>query len=201
MADDEVPGVEDKSEMTPKPRKPTTRKKTTPKPAAKTTAKRKPAEKSVATKPKRSTNAKPKSTGAANAEGTAKVKASSAADAATPGEPREKWRGYADQAKEKASEFAKLSKDRSTEGLGTLGRSVGESGSVLDEKVGVQYGDYMRTIGKSIEDLAGQIDEKSVEQLMDETREFVRKSPAMVIGAAAVAGFMLSRVFKGGNDS
>ena len=39
---------------------------------------------------------------------------------------------------------------------------------------------------------------KSVDDLIDDTRDFVRKSPAIAIGIAAIAGFALIRLIKTG---
>ena len=42
--------------------------------------------------------------------------------------------------------------------------------------------------------------DKTVDDLIDDTRDFVRKSPGIAIGIAAVAGFMLVRLIKTGLD-
>lgn len=44
------------------------------------------------------------------------------------------------------------------------------------------------------------LDSKDVDQLMTEARDFVRKSPAVAIGAAAVVGFVLMRLAKGSDE-
>ena len=41
---------------------------------------------------------------------------------------------------------------------------------------------------------------QDVDDLFDDTRDFVRKSPGVAIGIAAVAGFALMRVIKTGLD-
>ena len=41
------------------------------------------------------------------------------------------------------------------------------------------------------------LDEKSVDDLVEDGREFVRKSPGKALGIAAIVGFMLSRLFRG----
>ena len=45
------------------------------------------------------------------------------------------------------------------------------------------------------------LDEKSFEELGEDAKEFVRKSPGLAIGIAAVAGFLVSRLFKGGSSN
>ena len=44
------------------------------------------------------------------------------------------------------------------------------------------------------------LDSKDVDQLMTEAPDFVRKSPAVAIGAAAVVGFVLMRLAKGSDE-
>jgi hypothetical protein len=45
---------------------------------------------------------------------------------------------------------------------------------------------------------ASSIRERDVDELYEETREFVRKSPAVAIGIAAAVGFTLVRLIKAG---
>ncbi len=77
-----------------------------------------------------------------------------------------------------------------------LGKMVEDSAMTIDEKVGVKYGDYARTAAKSIDDAAAKLDEKSLEDLGEDAKEFVREKPALAVGIAAAAGFMLARLFR-----
>jgi ElaB/YqjD/DUF883 family membrane-anchored ribosome-binding protein len=74
---------------------------------------------------------------------------------------------------------------------------VADNAHVVDEKLGAQYGDYARTASRSLDDTAARLDQKSIDELTEDGREFVRKSPGLAIGMAAVAGYMLSRIFGG----
>ncbi|MGI4879894.1 MAG: hypothetical protein ACRYG4_20655, partial [Janthinobacterium lividum] len=42
------------------------------------------------------------------------------------------------------------------------------------------------------------INEKSLEDLVDDARTFVRQKPAAAVGISLVAGFVVSRLFKAG---
>ena len=46
-----------------------------------------------------------------------------------------------------------------------------------------------------------QIKGKDVDQLLDEAREFVRKSPGVAVGVAAALGFAVARLVQSGIDS
>ena len=110
------------------------------------------------------------------------------------------WQGdaktYVDQAKDKAAALAVDSKARASDALGTFGKTINDNAGTIDEKLGVQYGDYARTAGKTLQDVATRIDEKDLGELGEDVRTFVRKSPGAAIGIAAVAGFFLARLLR-----
>src|SRR3546814_3055485 len=71
-----------------------------------------------------------------------------------------------------------------------------DSANTVDEKLGNQYGDYARYAAEAIAGAATALDNKDIDDLVNEARDFVRKSPAVAIGAAAIAGFVLMRLVK-----
>lgn len=103
---------------------------------------------------------------------------------------------YTEDAKVKAADLAVQGKGKVSEGLTALGQAVGDSAHVVDEKLGAKYGDYARTASRSLQDAATRLEQKSVEELGEDAREFVRKSPGTAVGIAAVFGFLLSRLFR-----
>lgn len=106
-------------------------------------------------------------------------------------------RGYGEEAKTRGRELAIEGKARLSGGIASLSRMVADNAHVVDEKLGAQYGDYARTASRSLDDTAAKLDQKSLEELTEDGREFVRRSPGLAIGMAAVAGYMLSRIFGG----
>lgn len=106
-------------------------------------------------------------------------------------------RAYGDDAKIKGRDLATAGKGKVSEGLSALGQIVGDNAQVVDEKLGAKYGDYARTASRSIQDAATKLDAKSVDDLSDDARTFVRNSPGTAVGIAAVFGFLLSRLFSG----
>lgn len=107
---------------------------------------------------------------------------------------------YGDQAVGKAGELANEGKVRTSGALSGLGKIVSDNAGTLDEKLGTKYGDYARSAAQSLQDTADKLDSKSVEDLGDDAKEFVRKSPGLAVGMAAVAGFMIARMFRGSRD-
>ena len=51
-----------------------------------------------------------------------------------------------------------------------------------------------------MQDVAARLDAKELEELAEDAKEFVRKSPGLAVGLAAVAGFMLARMLRGSSD-
>jgi ElaB/YqjD/DUF883 family membrane-anchored ribosome-binding protein len=108
---------------------------------------------------------------------------------------------YADQAKTKATEIAVDGKARASDAIAGLGKVVSDNAGTIDEKLGTRYGDYARTAARSMQETAAKLEAKELAELGDDAKEFVRKSPGLAIGLAAVAGFMLARLFKGSSDN
>jgi hypothetical protein len=104
------------------------------------------------------------------------------------------------QAKEKATELAQEGKVRTTDALKGLSKIVSDNAPAIDEKLGLKYGDYARSAAQSIEGAATKLEAKDLAELGEDAKEFVRKSPGLAVGMAAVAGFMLARLFKGSDD-
>lgn len=109
-------------------------------------------------------------------------------------------REYLDQAKDKGLILARDGKAKATGALGTIGTMITDNAGTIDEKLGVQYGDYARSAAKSIQDAAAKLDQKDIGELGDDVAAFVRKSPGLALGLAAVAGFMISRMLRGGGS-
>lgn len=104
------------------------------------------------------------------------------------------------QAQERATEYAVQGKAKASEAISSIGKLVEDSATTIDEKLGLKYGDYARKTATTLQQTATRLDEKDLAELGEDAREFVRKSPGVAIGIAAVAGFMLSRIFRGSND-
>ena len=178
MAETEKPAAAAK----PAPAKKTVSKPATAKPAAKATTKRATA------------NAAPKAIAKAQpAKGKAdNVKSKVKSD----------MNDFKAQAADGVRAAATKGKDRATEAVGSISKLIRDSAGTIDENVGKQYGDYARSAADMVEGFAGKMDAKDVDALADDARQFVRKSPAVAIGAAAAIGFVLARLVRsGGKDA
>lgn len=103
------------------------------------------------------------------------------------------------QAGGRARDAANEGKHRAAGGLDSLAKIIEDSAAEVDDRLGKQYGDYARSAAQTVASLAGTLDEKDLDELVTATRDFVRKSPAVAIGSAAVVGFMLARLLRSRN--
>lgn len=152
---------------------------TTPKAAAKKTTTKKAAVKNTATKTTASEKAKTTTTKAAAAESDNG--------------------NFKERAFSKAKSAAIQGKERTGSAIGGLSRMIEESAQTIDENVGEKYGNYARSAADSVANLADKLNNKEIDEIVEDARLFVRKSPGVAIGAAAVAGFLLSRLIKSGS--
>lgn len=105
------------------------------------------------------------------------------------------------QAADKARGFVGQGLERSSEALTSVGRLVNDTAEGIDERLGQEYGDYARRAAEAIEDTARKLASKNPDELIDDTRSFVRKSPGIALAGAAIIGFALARLVKTGLDA
>lgn len=105
-----------------------------------------------------------------------------------------------DEALDRAYALAKDGKARASGAILNFGKMVEENASMVDEHVGVAYGDHVRTAGRSLQDFAGQLDSKEFTEMAEDVRAFVRERPGVALGVAAAGGFLLARMFKSSDD-
>ena len=104
----------------------------------------------------------------------------------------------AGQAGEKARGFVTQGLERTAEALANVSRMVGDTAPGIEERLGAEYGAYARRAAGSIENLANTVAEKNPDELIEDTRNFVRNSPGVALAGAAVVGFDVARLLKSG---
>jgi ElaB/YqjD/DUF883 family membrane-anchored ribosome-binding protein len=108
---------------------------------------------------------------------------------------------YGAQATDKARTLADTGKAKATGALTQVSKLIDDAAGQVDDRLGSQYGDYARSAATQLSAFSSQIESKDVDELIDDARAFVRKSPAVAIGIAAAVGFALARVIQSGVDS
>ena len=107
----------------------------------------------------------------------------------------------ADQAAGKTRGLVGQGLERSSEALASVSKMVGDTAAGIDERLGTEYGDYARRAAGAIDNAANSLASKTPDELIDDTRDFVKKSPGIALAGAAVVGFVLARLVKTGLDS
>jgi ElaB/YqjD/DUF883 family membrane-anchored ribosome-binding protein len=113
---------------------------------------------------------------------------------------RDQFANLRGQAGEKIRAFADDGKGKASGLLDELGGVLTDAARSVDSRLGEQYGEYAHRAAGAVSNLAGRVREKNVDDFVGDAREFVRKSPVVAVGIAAVAGFALVRLVRSGWD-
>jgi ElaB/YqjD/DUF883 family membrane-anchored ribosome-binding protein len=100
------------------------------------------------------------------------------------------------EARTRAGDLAVEGKAKASGALLGLSRLVDENAATIDQNLGPRYGDYARSAADSLRETADSLERKSVDELGEDARTFVRESPAAAVGLAALAGFIVARIFR-----
>jgi len=102
------------------------------------------------------------------------------------------------QAGDKLRSFADDGKGRATTLLDDIAGIIEDAAQSIDERLGDDYGDYAHRASTAVSGFAERVRDRSVDDIIDDTRDIVRRSPAVAVAAAAVIGFALMRVVRTG---
>ena len=108
---------------------------------------------------------------------------------------------FSSQAGERTRGMVTQGLERTSEALANVAKMVGDTAPGIEERLGSDYGDYARRAAGAIENVANTIAEKDPDELIEDTRNFVRNSPGVALAGAAVVGFVLTRLLKSGLGS
>ena len=103
-----------------------------------------------------------------------------------------------------AKKAAASGKNKAAEALDGVAKLADDAASKVDEHLGETYGNYARKASAAVSNVATALQGKDIDELVADTRAFVKKSPVVAIGAAAAVGFLLTRLIKvgtGGSDN
>ncbi len=104
------------------------------------------------------------------------------------------------QARDRAASLATDGKAKASDAISGLGKIIADNAGALDDRLGSKYGDYARTAARTMKETAAKLDAKDLNDLGDDARDMIKKSPGLAIGIAAVAGFLLARMAGGGGS-
>ncbi len=101
------------------------------------------------------------------------------------------------EALDSARKAATQGKDMAAEALDEISKLATSAATVVDERVGTQYGDYARKAASSVSSAATTLQNKDIDTIVADTTAFVRKRPAIAIGALAAVGVFLTAMVRG----
>lgn len=102
--------------------------------------------------------------------------------------------------KTSARDAAHSGKEKTTNTLDDVSAMVEDVARTIDERVGPEYGAYARKAAEALAGVSESLKSKEVEDLLDDARDFIRRKPAVAIGAAAAIGFVLTRLLKADDE-
>jgi ElaB/YqjD/DUF883 family membrane-anchored ribosome-binding protein len=105
------------------------------------------------------------------------------------------------QATDRARDYATQGKAKASGALAEFSRLMGDAAGSVDEKLGEDYGGYARSAAQSLAGFADSLEQKDIDELLEDLRGFVKRSPAIAVGTAAAIGFVLARLVKSGTDA
>lgn len=116
------------------------------------------------------------------------------------GTAREAVRAVGGQATDRIRTFADDGKTRAVDALDGFAKLIDDAASQVDEKLGDQFGGYARQASGVVSDFSESLRNKEVDELVEDARAFVQRSPAVAIGIAAALGFAVARVLRSSTD-
>ena len=103
-----------------------------------------------------------------------------------------------EQGVDRVRDFATGGKTRASDALEELSKVFTDTAETIDERLGRDYGEYARKAADTVSGFADSLRSKDVDEIYENLRDGVRKSPGVAIGVAAVLGFAVARIVKAG---
>ena len=133
------------------------------------------------------------------------IQVGTSADAApksTTSKVKEQVKSLVGEATDTARSAANSGKDKAADTLDNVAKLAEDAARAVDDRLGGNYGDYARRASTTVSDFANSLKGKEIDDIIEDTKAFVRRSPVVAVGAAAAIGFVLTRLVKlgGTND-
>jgi ElaB/YqjD/DUF883 family membrane-anchored ribosome-binding protein len=111
---------------------------------------------------------------------------------------REQASKLADEAIEQARSAASEGKARAAQALSGVASAAREAADKLsDNPNAAPVGKFATQAADAIERFAGNLRDRDVDQLVDDVVGYVKRNPAIAVGAAVAVGFAIARLLRG----
>ncbi|GAB3225284.1 hypothetical protein GCM10027447_14540 [Glycomyces halotolerans] len=109
-------------------------------------------------------------------------------------------RHVADDARTQLRDEVSAQADKAGDSLRRLGEQVGALAEGRPQDAG-PLAEYAQSAAEEIRHAAGRVNERGFEGILEDTKSFARKRPAAFLCVAAVAGFSIGRMLRGGTEA
>lgn len=106
----------------------------------------------------------------------------------------ERGKGFAAAARKHALSYVDDRKGEAARSVSDLAKSLRDSGKTFDDRPNIRA--FFDSAAEGLDDFAGSIDRRSLDDLYYEAEAYARRSPVTVAVATFAAGFLLSRLVK-----
>lgn len=103
-----------------------------------------------------------------------------------------------DESKTRARGAVSTGLEKSGTALSNVSTMIDDTVATIEEKLGADYAGYARKASETLKGYADSLQAKDPDELVDDARQFVRKSPGVALAGAAIIGFGLIRLLKSG---
>ena len=108
--------------------------------------------------------------------------------------------GLMDRVRSGATAQLSTTKDRATDGLGSLAQAVRQSTQPFRENQQDTIAQYIEKAADQLDRFSSHLRQRDINDIVDDVQRFARRQPAVFIGAAFAAGVVAARFLKSSNN-
>jgi hypothetical protein len=109
---------------------------------------------------------------------------------------QQKTAEVADQARESGRAMLEQQKGRAAQSLGSVASALRQAGDSLNNGEQAAFGDYASRAADKVDELAHQLQDKSMDEILYGAERFARREPEVFLGGAVLLGLLAARFLK-----
>ena len=113
---------------------------------------------------------------------------------------RDAAHGLLDKVRTGATAQLSTSKERATDGLGSLAQAVRQSTQPFRDNQQDTVAQYIEKAADQLDRFSTSLRERDINEIVDDVQRFARRQPALFIGAAFAAGMLAARFLKSSSN-
>jgi len=104
------------------------------------------------------------------------------------------------EARERGEEYVRENKERAADRIGGVSQSIRQTADRFEQEKDPNIAHYTRLVADKLEQAAGYIRERDLNQLKHDGEDLARRHPAVIFGGLFVAGLAAARFLKASAD-